>query len=135
MQLTNSRRAEAAARVHSPCTATPRARGVVPRGPGAEPPGDETLAMAPPRPRLLSAEAALAAMRARVPAWPAANMLAFYSSALGGIVVDPAFMSVAVDDHLVHRGHAVFVGCCAGPGGARASCADLCLSCRIRATW
>ena len=36
------------------------------------------------------------------------NYLAFYSSELGGIVTDPALMVVSVDDHLVHRGHAVF---------------------------
>ncbi|KAK9828556.1 hypothetical protein WJX72_000741 [[Myrmecia] bisecta] len=33
---------------------------------------------------------------------------AFYSSELGGIVTEPALMSVAIDDHMVHRGHAVF---------------------------
>ncbi len=31
-----------------------------------------------------------------------------YSSVLGGIVLDPALMSVPLDDHMVHRGHAVF---------------------------
>lgn len=38
----------------------------------------------------------------------ASNYLAFYSSELGGIVTDPALMVVSMDDHLVHRGHAVF---------------------------
>ena len=33
---------------------------------------------------------------------------AFYSSELGGIVTDPALMVVPIDDHMVHRGHAVF---------------------------
>jgi hypothetical protein len=33
---------------------------------------------------------------------------AFYSSELGGIVTDPAFWVVQLDDHMVHRGHAVF---------------------------
>lgn len=33
---------------------------------------------------------------------------AFYSSELRGIVTDPALMMVHVDDHMVHRGHAVF---------------------------
>lgn len=33
---------------------------------------------------------------------------AFYSSDLGGIVTHPALMVVAIDDHMVHRGHAVF---------------------------
>ncbi|CAL5223376.1 g5881 [Coccomyxa viridis] len=36
------------------------------------------------------------------------NYLAFYSSRLGGITTDPALMVVPMDDHLVHRGHAVF---------------------------
>ena len=33
---------------------------------------------------------------------------AFYSSELQGIVTDPALMLVHIDDHMVHRGHAVF---------------------------
>lgn len=32
----------------------------------------------------------------------------FFSSELGGIVVDPALMVVHIDDHFVHRGHGVF---------------------------
>lgn len=36
------------------------------------------------------------------------NYMAFYSSELGGIVTDPALMVVSLDDHMVHRGHAVF---------------------------
>ena len=36
------------------------------------------------------------------------NYLAFFSSELGGIVTDPALMVVSMDDHIVHRGHAVF---------------------------
>lgn len=39
-----------------------------------------------------SAEAALAAARARAPRWPSHNSLAMYSSALGGITTDPAMM-------------------------------------------
>ena len=31
-----------------------------------------------------------------------------YSSVLGGIVTDPALMVLPLDDHMVHRGHAVF---------------------------
>jgi 4-amino-4-deoxychorismate lyase len=31
-----------------------------------------------------------------------------YSSVLGGIVTNPAFMVLPLDDHMVHRGHAVF---------------------------
>jgi 4-amino-4-deoxychorismate lyase len=34
--------------------------------------------------------------------------LAFYSSVLGGITTDAAYMSVPVDDHVVHRGDGVF---------------------------
>jgi len=37
-----------------------------------------------------------------------ANFYAMYSSVLGGIVTDPAFMVLPLDDHMVHRGHAVF---------------------------
>ncbi|KAI3425070.1 hypothetical protein D9Q98_008447 [Chlorella vulgaris] len=32
----------------------------------------------------------------------------FYSSELGGIVTDPALFVVQLDDHMLHRGHAVF---------------------------
>ncbi|MET0503087.1 MAG: aminotransferase class IV [Candidatus Binatia bacterium] len=38
----------------------------------------------------------------------AVNFYAAYSSVLGGIVTDPALMVVPLDDHMVHRGHAVF---------------------------
>lgn len=38
----------------------------------------------------------------------AKNYFAMYSSILGGIVKDPALMLVPLDDHMVHRGHAVF---------------------------
>jgi 4-amino-4-deoxychorismate lyase len=37
-----------------------------------------------------------------------ANFYAMYSSVLGGIITDPALMIVPLDDHMVHRGHAVF---------------------------
>jgi 4-amino-4-deoxychorismate lyase len=36
------------------------------------------------------------------------GLLAMYSSLAGGITVDPACMTVPVDDHLVHRGDGVF---------------------------
>ena len=39
------------------------------------------------------------------------DFLAFYSSILGGIVTDPALMTVPMDEHMVHRGHAVFDTC------------------------
>jgi len=38
----------------------------------------------------------------------AGNFYSMYSSVLGGIVTDPAFMVLPLDDHMVHRGHAVF---------------------------
>jgi 4-amino-4-deoxychorismate lyase len=38
----------------------------------------------------------------------AQNFYAMYSSVLGGIVTDPAMMVLPLDDHMVHRGHAVF---------------------------
>jgi 4-amino-4-deoxychorismate lyase len=38
----------------------------------------------------------------------AANFYSMYSSVLGGIVTDPALMVLPIDDHMVHRGHAVF---------------------------
>jgi 4-amino-4-deoxychorismate lyase len=37
-----------------------------------------------------------------------AHFGAFYSSQLGGIVTNPAFMLVHMDDAMVHRAHAVF---------------------------
>jgi 4-amino-4-deoxychorismate lyase len=38
----------------------------------------------------------------------AANFYAMYSSVVGGIITDPALMVLPLDDHMVHRGHAVF---------------------------
>lgn len=35
------------------------------------------------------------------------NFGAFYSSELGGIVTEPGFMVVSIDDHMVHKGDAV----------------------------
>ena len=50
-----------------------------------------------------------AAARLRAAVHPkAANYYAMYSSVLGGIVTDPAFMVLPLDDHMVHRGHSVF---------------------------
>ncbi|CEM11150.1 unnamed protein product [Vitrella brassicaformis CCMP3155] len=40
-----------------------------------------------------------------------AKIYAMYSSVIGGIVTDTNLMSVPIDDHLVHRGHAVFDTC------------------------
>ena len=39
------------------------------------------------------------------------RLIIFYAAVekvAGGIVTDPALMVVPIDDHLVHRGHAVF---------------------------
>lgn len=36
------------------------------------------------------------------------NFGAFYSSVLGGIVTEPGFMVVSIDDHMVHKGDAVY---------------------------
>ncbi|CAG9327260.1 unnamed protein product [Blepharisma stoltei] len=33
---------------------------------------------------------------------------AMYNSMIGGIITDPAFMTIPIDDHMVHRGHVVF---------------------------
>ena len=50
-----------------------------------------------------------AAARLRASVHPKAmNFYAMYSSVLGGIVTDPAFMVLPLDDHMVHRGHGVF---------------------------
>jgi len=55
----------------------------------------------------LTTEQAIAGLRQAVHA-KAANFYAMYSSILGGIVTDPALMVLPLDDHMVHRGHAVF---------------------------
>lgn len=36
------------------------------------------------------------------------SYFAFYSSVLGGITKDPSYMSLPIDDHMVHRGDGVF---------------------------
>ena len=56
---------------------------------------------------LLSAEDAARRIAAARTPWQSAYY-AMYSSVLGGIVTDPAWMLVPVDDHLVHRGDGVF---------------------------
>ena len=35
------------------------------------------------------------------------KVIAFYSSVLGGVTTERALMTVPIDDHMVHRGHAV----------------------------
>ncbi len=56
---------------------------------------------------VLTAEGVIKAMR-ELRMNQRVNFWAFYSSQLGGIVTDPALMLIAFDDHMVHRGHAVF---------------------------
>lgn len=55
----------------------------------------------------LSTEEAIAQLKKSVHP-RAVNYYAMYSSILGGIVTDPAMMVLPLDDHMVHRGHAVF---------------------------
>ena len=43
---------------------------------------------------------------------------AFYSSILSGITVNPALMTIPLDDHMVHRGHGVFDTCLIVDGAA-----------------
>jgi 4-amino-4-deoxychorismate lyase len=57
--------------------------------------------------RVFTPDEAIAALQKAVHA-KAANFYAMYSSVLGGIVTDPALMVLPLDDHMVHRGHAVF---------------------------
>jgi 4-amino-4-deoxychorismate lyase len=56
---------------------------------------------------ILSTDEAIARLQQSVHA-KAASFYAMYSSVLGGIVTDPALMVLPLDDHMVHRGHAVF---------------------------
>ncbi len=56
---------------------------------------------------LLSKEQVLETLKTRqAPYWPGYH--AYFSTWLGGIVTDPALMLVPMDDHMVHRGDAVF---------------------------
>src|ERR1044071_6853901 len=56
---------------------------------------------------ILTTENAVARLRQSAHA-KAANFYSMYSSILGAIVTDPALMVLPLDDHMVHRGHAVF---------------------------
>jgi 4-amino-4-deoxychorismate lyase len=56
---------------------------------------------------VLTTDEAIARLRQAVHA-KASGFYAMYSSLLGGIVTDPALMLLPLDDHMVHRGHAVF---------------------------
>jgi 4-amino-4-deoxychorismate lyase len=57
--------------------------------------------------RIFTSDEAIARLRQAVHS-KAANFYSMYSSVLGGIVTDPALMVLPLDDHMVHRGHAVF---------------------------
>lgn len=73
---------------------------------GANPTTNATGRQLPPPPVLTAAQALQAMAEHKPPS--AHEWKAFFSSVLGGIVTDPALMTLPVDDHLVHRGHAVF---------------------------
>ena len=57
--------------------------------------------------RIFTTDEAIARLRQAVHS-KAVNFYSMYSSVLGGIVTDPALMVLPLDDHMVHRGHAVF---------------------------
>ncbi len=59
---------------------------------------------------LLSIDTWTAEQAARRQPWQA-PYLAMYASVWGGIVTDPGLMLVPIDDHMVHRGDAVFDTC------------------------
>eukprot|EP00270_Netrium_digitus_P000157 TRINITY_DN1016_c0_g1_i3.p1 TRINITY_DN1016_c0_g1~~TRINITY_DN1016_c0_g1_i3.p1 ORF type:complete len:429 (-),score=78.95 TRINITY_DN1016_c0_g1_i3:366-1607(-) len=61
-----------------------------------------------PRVPLLSLSEALQKLQENVHARARKTYKAMYSSLLSGIVTDPALMVLPMDDHMVHRGHAVF---------------------------
>lgn len=59
------------------------------------------------RPAIFSSADALARLRDAAQA-KSGKFFAMYSSLFDGIVTDPALMVLPLDDHMVHRGHAVF---------------------------
>eukprot|EP00752_Nemacystus_decipiens_P006483 g5837.t1 len=62
------------------------------------------------KPPVLQQDEFVERIRAAVPA-ATHGFRSFYSSVVGGIVTDPALMVLPIDDHMVHRGHAVFDTC------------------------
>lgn len=54
---------------------------------------------------LATAEEVLSALRGKAPGYSAYK--AFYNSRLNAVVTDPVLMQVPIDDHMVHRSHAV----------------------------
>lgn len=59
----------------------------------------------------LEAQEVIEALYASVHPTAGMHYHAFFSSELGGIITDPALMFVHIDDHMLHRGHAVFDTC------------------------
>ena len=57
---------------------------------------------------VLTQDDVLTKLRSTVHPAAAQQYFALYSSILGGVVTDPALMVIPFDDHMVHRGHAVF---------------------------
>mmetsp|Transcript_29821 Transcript_29821/g.41219 ORF Transcript_29821/g.41219 Transcript_29821/m.41219 type:complete len:390 (-) Transcript_29821:82-1251(-) len=57
-------------------------------------------------PKILKADEIVRRLRTKRVEDP--GYFAMYSSFLGGIVTDSVFMSLPIDDHMVHRGHGVF---------------------------
>ncbi|XP_075265386.1 uncharacterized protein LOC142357725 [Convolutriloba macropyga] len=91
-------------------TAAPESFDVVPQnGNGAK------KLSRPPLP-LLTGEQIVQRMRTSVPEDAHSKYLAYFSSELGGITQEPAFMQVPIDDHMVHRGHAAFDTCILADG-------------------
>jgi 4-amino-4-deoxychorismate lyase len=58
--------------------------------------------------RRLNSQEAISALYSSQHPQQRSTYASFYSSELGGIVMDPALMVVQMDDHMVHRGHGVF---------------------------
>jgi len=58
--------------------------------------------------KVLSETEVLAGMRTAAQTLSKTPTYAMYNSAYGGIIRDVAFMCIPLDDHMVHRGHAVF---------------------------
>lgn len=70
----------------------------------------DVMSISPPPPPLLRRHSVLKMLEKNFPP-SLSSMRAFYSSVLGGICVDPELFCIPVDDHMVHRGHAVFDTC------------------------
>lgn len=69
-------------------------------------------------PPVLTQEEILSRLKSAYNAQPQQQMHAFYSSVVGGIATDAALFVLPIDDHMVHRGHAVFDTCNVSNGKA-----------------